>query len=212
MRSVTMRHAFCLVLAMLTAVSGGREVQQRNGIVAKNSVGMTLVRVKDGFTPFYIGATEVTQRQWQEVMGNNPSTHRGLDLPVQNVRFIDAQEFCDRLSKREGVKYRLPAESEWTAACRAGSPKRTLPDEEVLRHAWCLLNSFNGPHRVGTKIPNGLGIHDMLGNVEEWCSNARVRGGSFLRAPIGCNPERSSPRDPTFAGNTLGFRVVLLAR
>jgi formylglycine-generating enzyme required for sulfatase activity len=131
---------------------------------------------------FYLGATEVTQRQWQAVMGNNPSFCVGDSLPVDTVSSDDAAEFCRKLSEKEGVRYRLPTEAEWEYACRAGT---TTPF-----HTGATINTdqanFNGQSAYGNGkkgvfreestpagglASNAWGLSDMHGNLWEWCSD-----------------------------------------
>ena len=144
--------------------------------------------------PFYLGVTEVTQAQYEAVMGNNPSwfaaTGGGKDKvagqstgqhPVESVSWLDAVKFCNKLSELEGRRpfyeingetvrvpdwkasgYRLPTEAEWEYAC-GGDPA------DLDEHAWFDGNSGSVTHPVGKKLTNRFGLHDMLGNVWEWC-------------------------------------------
>jgi formylglycine-generating enzyme required for sulfatase activity len=118
---------------------------------------------------FWLGVTEVTQAQWQAVMGNNPSHFRevGPDAPVEMVTWSDAQEFVRRLSGRDrDWTFRLPSEAEWEYACRAGVKAQLYgPAQET---AWIQENSRGTTHPVGQKRPNAFGLYDMLGNVAEW--------------------------------------------
>ncbi|MBC8384853.1 MAG: SUMF1/EgtB/PvdO family nonheme iron enzyme [Candidatus Cloacimonetes bacterium] len=152
---------------------------------------------------FYIGKTEVTQKEWKEVMGastslNNPSYFKGDDLPVENVSWYDAVEFCNKKSEKEGLEkcysgsgkntkcdfskngYRLPTEAEWEYAARGGvsaslnnrnGGNKYAGSNNVKDVAWYFDNSGSKTHPVGTKQPNELGIYDLSGNVWEWCSD-----------------------------------------
>jgi len=136
---------------------------------------------------FYMGATEVTQAQWQKVMGNKPSFFKGDELPVEKVGWDEAVEFCKRLSdlpeeKKAGRKYRLPTEAEWEYACRAGTITPFHFGSELNgRQANC---NGSKPYGTNTKGPylekttpvgkypaNAWGLYDMHGNVREWCSD-----------------------------------------
>jgi formylglycine-generating enzyme required for sulfatase activity len=125
--------------------------------------------------PFYLGAAEVTQGQYQQVMGTNPSENKGdPNLPVGKLSWNDAVEFCRRLSLREGKEYRLPTEAQWEYACRAGTVSRwncgnDLPTLEQC--IWHKGNSTGKAHLAGQKRPNAWGLYDMQGNMWEWCAD-----------------------------------------
>lgn len=122
---------------------------------------------------FNIGKYEVTQREWMEVMGANPSAFQDCDdCPVENVSWKDIKKYLKKLSKKTGKKYRLPTEAEWEYAARSGGKKEQwagLNDEfNIVDYAWFEENSDAQTHPVGKKKPNGLGIYDMSGNVAEF--------------------------------------------
>jgi len=122
--------------------------------------------------PFYLGKYPVTQRQWIAVIGNNPSSFKGDNLPVESVSWNDVQEFIARLNEMEGTdKYHLPSEAEWEYACRAGTTTRySFGDDEskLGDYAWYSNNYGAETHPVGQKKPNPWGLYDMHGNVLEW--------------------------------------------
>ena len=123
---------------------------------------------------YFIGKTVVTQKEWETVMGSNPSEPIGADFPVVNVSWEDAQEFVKRLSEQTGQTYRLPTEAEWEYACRAGSTTRFYFGEDTLQlgdHGWYRSNSGMKLHPVAQKKPNGWGLYDMVGNTWEWCED-----------------------------------------
>ncbi|HWB99885.1 MAG TPA: SUMF1/EgtB/PvdO family nonheme iron enzyme [Bryobacteraceae bacterium] len=125
---------------------------------------------------FYLAKTEVTQKQWEAIMGTNPSAHRGADLPVEQVSWNDCQEFLKKLNARfPAAKLRLPNEGEWEYAARAGSGDlRSIAwfrDNTALRSAPFQQTEDYAPHAVATRQPTRWGIYDLFGNVWEWCSS-----------------------------------------
>lgn len=128
--------------------------------------------------PFYMGKYEVTQEQYQKVMGRNPSYHTQAVVgvatdkyPVDSVTWQDAQAFMKKLNAMEKTKaYRLPSELEWEYAARAGAEDETQ-GRKVDEVAWYMRNSGYVTHPVGGKAPNAWGLYDMLGNVWEWVAD-----------------------------------------
>lgn len=119
---------------------------------------------------YYLGKTEVTQAQWQAVMGNNPSNFKGGNLPVEKVSWDDVQEFIRKLNARSGGGYRLPSEAEWEYAARAGTTSAYSfgdASSKLGAYAWYVGNSGKQSHPVAEKLPNPWGLHDMHGNVFE---------------------------------------------
>ena len=123
---------------------------------------------------YYMGKYEVTQAQWQVVMGSNPSYFKGNNLPVEQVSWDDSQEFIAKLNSMTGKKFRLPSEAEWEYAARGGMKSRGYRysgSSKISDVAWYGGNSGSTTHPVGTKQPNELGLYDMSGNVCEWCQD-----------------------------------------
>ena len=132
---------------------------------------------------YCIGKTEVTQALWRAVMGTNPSDHKGDNLPVEQVSWNDCLIFIQKLNAITGAKFRLPTEAEWEYAARGGRKSKNYKysgSNDKWAVAWVYANSRLQTHPVALKQPNELGIHDMSGNVWEWCSD---RYGSYSRYP-----------------------------
>lgn len=144
----------------------------------------SFVRMKHKVTltrDFWIGKYEVTQAEFLVLMGNNPSHFKGdLNRPVEKVAYLDALAYCSALTKRErdagrltrGYQYRLPTEAEWEYACRAGTTNFYSFGDAVTeagQYAWTSENSDSMTHPVGQKQANPWGLHDIHGNVWEWC-------------------------------------------
>jgi formylglycine-generating enzyme required for sulfatase activity len=147
--------------------------------------------------PYWLGTTEVTQEEYQRVMGSNPSKFQGdPKRPVEQVTWDDAVEFCRRLSELPAEKtakrlYRLPTEAEWERASRAGTTTRYYFGDNVAllgTHAWFKDNSNGTPNPVGQKLPNPWGLFDIVGNEWEWCADRHCKhyyGDSSVDDPRG---------------------------
>jgi formylglycine-generating enzyme required for sulfatase activity len=185
-------------------------------------------------TPFLLGKYEVTQEQWTDVMGSNPSHFSDCaTCPVENVSWEEVQAFISRLNAQTGSSYRLPTEAEWEFASRNGSGSGSnlfSGSSQADAVAWFLDNGEGIPHPVGQKAANGLGIHDMTGNVSEWCSDwfgkyeataqynpsgpqdgkyKVVRGGSVFSKQEYCRVTDRMSLLPTQRNEGTGFRLAL---
>ena len=182
--------------------------------------------------PFYLGVTEVTQAQYEALMGTNPSLFKGATNPVEMVSWNDAAEFGRRLSEKTATAVRLPTEAEWEYACRAGSSTRFCfgdSDGDLVEYAWYAGNSGGKTNPVGRKKPNAWGLHDMHGNVWEWCSDwyglytssagadpqgagpgsdRVLRGGSWYSNAAVCRAAIRNSDFPDYLSSVIGFRVV----
>ncbi len=188
--------------------------------------------------PFYIGVHEVTQAQYQAVMGTNPSGFKGDDLPVEEVSWDDAMEFCRRLSEKTRRTVRLPTEAEWEYACRAGTTtpfsfgETISTDRANYNGTYAYGNDGRGMYRrrttpVGSFPANAHGLHDVHGNVWEWCfdwyvsystgdpidigdSEYRVlRGGAWNYGPVYCRSASRNLGSHDRHNNGIGFRVSM---
>ena len=184
---------------------------------------------------FSIGKYEVTQAQWQAVMGSNPSNFKNCDnCPVEKVSWNDVQDFIKKLNQLTGKRFRLPTEAEWEYAARGGKRSkgyRYAGSNNLGSVAWYEKNSGSKTHPVGQKRPNELGLYDMSGNVWEWCSDwygknyygssssnnptgpstgeRKVqRGGSWGDGATYCRVSDRSSYEPADRSNRDGFRVV----
>ena len=181
-----------------------------------------------------LGTVSVTQGQYAEVTGERRGARPGDSLPVEGVSWWEAVRFCNALSERDGLEpayhlpgdgiewdvavdgYRLPTEAEWEHACRAGTPgPRYGPLDEI---AWYRGNSQERVHEVGGKRPNRWGLHDMLGNVWDWCweiydaevyGDYRVlRGGGWFDEHWSCRASVRRRTHPSLRLDDVGFRVA----
>ena len=225
-----------------------------NGILTVNDIKYNMVWVEGGtfrmgatsepdsdavsvtsvtLSGYYIGKTEVTQALWKAVMGSNPSCLKGDNLPVECVSWNECQGFIRKLNSLTGQNFRLPTEAEWEFACRGGNNScgyQYSGSDHIDNVAWFYGNSGDETHPVASKSPNELGIYDMSGNVEEWCSDwygdytsgaltnpkgpesgsRRVyRGGGWVGGYDDCLSSFRNCVSPAYSDGYLGLRLAL---
>jgi len=234
--------------------NGSGDQSVKADVSAVNSIGMRFLPISVGtFTmgdangdgdetphqvtltqPFELGVYEVTQEQYEAVMGTNPSKSTGPQRPVENVRWGHAVEFCRKLSelpaeKSAGYVYRLPTEAEWEYACRAETTTKYSSgdsESELGGYAWFRINSVR-THPVGLRKPNQWGLYDMHGNVREWCQDwhgdyqsgsvtdptgpasgdsRALRGGCFRNHSSDVRSANRNSIQPDIRDSTFGFR------
>jgi len=188
---------------------------------------------------FWMAKMELTRRQYNEVMKKSARRKRDDLLPVTNVSWLDALNFCEKLTQQErkagripkGYIFSLPTEAQWEYACRAGTTSTFAG--KLKEMGWYRLNSGGRLQPVGRKQPNAWGLYDMHGNVWEWCldawhdgylgapvdgsawtsrieSDRILRGGSRQKDAIRCRSASRFHRDKKEKGSTTGFRIVLI--
>ena len=179
--------------------------------------------------PFALGKYEVTQAQWQAVMGKNPSYFKncGGNCPVEQVSWDDIQQFIKKLNQKTGKRYRLPSESEWEYACRAGGRNEYCGSDDPGSVSW---NGGDKTHPVGRKQANAFGLHDMSGNVWEWLQDTWhesykgapangaawggntsyhvLRGGAWFSRQEDVNAVHRGRSIPPIADSGFGFRLA----
>jgi formylglycine-generating enzyme required for sulfatase activity len=203
----------------------GSPVSEKRRAINETQHSVTLSR------GFWVGINEVTQTQWEKVMGNNPSRFKGPNLPVEKVSWEDCQIFIQKLNAQApGGGFRLPTEAEWEYACRAGTSGAYAG--ELVAVGWYESNSGSKTHDVAGKQPNPWGLYDMHGNAREWCEDwygvfpsgtvtdpagpgsgsSRVdRGGCWLRSGGYCRSADRFGDVPSRRNGGLGFRLARTA-
>ena len=185
---------------------------------------------------FWMGETEVTQGLWRHVMGGNPSRNKaGDDYPVENMTWNDCQDFVRKLNARNdvrptGLRFALPTEAQWEYACRAGTSAPYAGNGRLGDMGWHNEGGSGSTHPVGRKMSNAWGLHDMHGNVSEWCadwygpypskaddpagpaagSGRVLRGGSCFDDAGRCRSAARLGDVPGACYGELGFRLVAL--
>jgi formylglycine-generating enzyme required for sulfatase activity len=185
--------------------------------------------------PYYIGKGELTQAQYERVMGANPSLVKGEKLPVHNVSWQDAQDYCAKLSRQAKCTAQLPTEAQWEYACRAGT-STAYPSggqiADLAKVGWYGATSGGKPHACGELAPNAWGVFDMHGNIREYVrdfyaegtmadatdptgpkdgdpKNHVVRGGAYTANAALAGNCRAASRRPTEGPGATGFRILV---
>ncbi len=184
------------------------------------------VYVKD----FYLAKYEVSQELWKAVMIHNPSRHRGLDYPVENVSWDDCQKFIEKLNNITGKNYRLPTEEEWEYAVSLSC--KTINKANITSYVWCRASVGKQTrtnitsHKVGSLKSDYLGLYDIIGNINEWCSNSYdslsyikgfsnendekvFRGGCFANEEKYLRPTNRNHINRHTRHYTLGLRLAM---
>ncbi len=214
-------------IEMVFITGGEFDMGSNNGSVTEKPVH----RVK--LSNFWIAKSEVTQRQWVQLMNYNNSQFKGCDdCPVDMVSWIEIQEFIKKLNTQTGKAFRLPTEAEWEYSAGGGNQHQkwagTNSDNELGKFAWFKSNSGNKTHPVCEKAPNSLGLCDMSGNAWEWCNDwwgaytaeskdnpqgpptgegHPIRGGGYANGPTEMQITIRSGLGPNT--RLAGFRLVL---
>jgi len=219
------------------------KVEETQDLDLGNGIVLKLVEIPSGsfkmlgdheinLKGFLMGTYPVTQKQYQQVMGINPSNFVDDNNPVERVTWFDAMEFCERLSEKTGKQIMLPSEAQWEYAAGAGTSQKVFfGDQHLSQYAWFDKISLATTHPVGEKEPNPWGLYDILGNVWQWCQDdwesdyhmlpkdgsvfkkngttrAR-RGGSWLNYASYCHCHFRLWYNADYKHNSIGFRVVV---
>lgn len=207
--------------AYLSKYPAGRYIAQASAklqaIKEEEAKGPVMVSIPG--KNYELGKYEVTQKEWQSIMGSNPShfSRCGDNCPVEQVSWINIQEFLQKLNAKTGRQYRLPTEAEWEYACAGGNPSEYCGSSDINAVAWYKGNSDGTTHPVGQKQANGYGLYDMNGNVSEWIQDSAnniqdfhvlrsasfTNSAGFVRASF-----RSADHEATRDAN-YGFRLAI---
>jgi formylglycine-generating enzyme required for sulfatase activity len=221
------------MLENMVSINGGSFIMGNNKAPAKDELEHTVTINSILFSKY-----EVTQGQWQAVMGNNPSGNKGCNTcPVENVSWEDAIKFIKKINVLSDKKFRLPTEAEWEYVARLGGKEEIDnaggPEEFIKATAWYFANSDKKTHPVGQLQPNAAGVFDLFGNVSEWCADwyspdyfkeenqknpegpplgkeKSVRGASYLEySGDRFRPSLRNKLNPVAKEKSIGFRMVM---
>lgn len=183
---------------------------------------------------YLMGTYEITQKEWESVMGDNPSSHKGDNLPVENITFKEAMDFCQKLSDLSGYQVSLPTEAQWEYACRGGSEDLWFfGNDDSMYGTYSGSSEADSTYEVGLYQPNPNGLYDLYGNVMEWCLDyynmeydeedlvdplderkniSRViRGGGWGGSPDECRSGYRNASGEEVATDGIGLRIVVIS-
>lgn len=176
---------------------------QRDKVIA--NIANNMVEINKAGTKYSINKYEVTQEEWEAVMGSTPSYFKGANLPVENVSWYDCQKFIKKLNEKTGRNFRLPTTAEWKSAASLGVPNFVDP-----RCRWTSWNSDGRTHPVASWSSNQFGLFDMFGNVLEWTEEKDLCGGSYKSTDVSDYTDSPTYRNvnPWSSDSFIGFRLA----
>lgn len=207
---------------VFSGCSASKTNNESRSVSLQHGVEIELIKTPIGL---WVGKTEVTQSQWEAIMGINPAQFKEPNNPVETVSWDDCQLFLEKLNslpsvKESGLTFRLPTDEEWEYACRAGATGdfcklgdgTEITESTLGKVAWFDDNANKQPHAVGQKAPNAFGVYDMIGNVHEWTQTAdgesRVFcGGGWNFSAEFCKASSKAKLLPSYRSDSFGFRL-----
>ena len=176
-----------------------------------NGIKLEMIKIPSTSPVMYMGKYEITQEQYQQIMGENPSHFKGPKNPVESLFLKDALEFCQRLSQLTGKRYTLPDPQGWFTAWSGGEKTKdylNYLDKHLNEHSWNKQNSGGKTHPIGQKKPNPVGLYDIDGNVMEMVLPNGIKGTSFKSSEIEPNSYELYYNTERLADSYVGFRVM----